>query len=229
MLLMVPLPPPVHGAGLISRQVVNSRLLKRFFQIRVLPLRFTEQPASLGRFSPIKVFHAPGISLKLVGELVFHRPDLVYVVVTPRDYSHSRDLVAWVSSECLHAVPNGLPDLPEPERERIPLKKPPMLPFLSNLKVNKGVHVCLEALRTGLPVVATREGSIPWIVSEGKSGLLCRKNDAHDLAACIERLLIKSEQCAQMGRAGRERFLERFTLERFESRLLHVIRIALKK
>jgi glycosyltransferase involved in cell wall biosynthesis len=90
-------------------------------------------------------------------------------------------------------------------------------------------NVLLEAMRAGLPVVATREGSIPWIVQQGKSGLLSRKNDAHDLAACIERLLQNAELRSQLGRAGRQRFMEHFTLEHFETRLLRVMRIALEK
>ena len=95
--LMVPLPPPVHGASLMSRQIVDSRLLQSHFQMRVLPLRFTSLLESLGRFSPIKVFRTLGITLKLLKELVFHRPDLVYVAVTPVGYSHYRDLFwAWL-------------------------------------------------------------------------------------------------------------------------------------
>ncbi|MBN1196491.1 MAG: glycosyltransferase family 4 protein, partial [Candidatus Aminicenantes bacterium] len=357
---MVPLPPPVHGAGLISQQIVNSGRVNKHFQTRTLPLRFTHSLKSLGRYSPKKVFLTLGISLKLLKELVFHRPDLVYVAVTPRGYSHYRDLAwawllrlfrvrrlcsvhergfkeasgrfarwrmrqlfhgahalvksplvksdlaAWVSPDCVHTVPSGLPDIPEVERKRVPLT-PPMLLFLSNLMVNKGVYVCLEAaarlrerdlsfqlvlagafgrdiqatelrqrlvdlklssrvrilgavdeptkslllrqatmlvfptlkeafgnvlleaMRAGLPVVATREGSIPWIVQEEKSGLLCRKNDAQDLASCIERLLQNAEVQAQLGRAGRQRFMKHFTLEHFETRLLRVMRIALEK
>lgn len=47
----------------------------------------------------------------------------------------------------------------------------------------------LEAMATGLPVVATRHGGIPEAVEDGVDGLLCEERDAAGVAAAIERLV----------------------------------------
>ncbi|MGH8047560.1 MAG: glycosyltransferase [Chthoniobacterales bacterium] len=47
----------------------------------------------------------------------------------------------------------------------------------------------LEAMATGLPVVATRHGGIPEAVEDGVGGLLCAERDSSAVAAAVERLL----------------------------------------
>lgn len=49
--------------------------------------------------------------------------------------------------------------------------------------------VFAEAMATGLPVVATRIGGIPYVVADGKSGLLCPYGDVDTMAQSAELLL----------------------------------------
>jgi glycosyltransferase involved in cell wall biosynthesis len=83
--------------------------------------------------------------------------------------------------------------------------------------------VILEAMQAGLPVVSTYEGGIRDAVQEGGNGILCPQGDARSLADALKRLIGDDNLRAEMGRAGRERFENEFTLERFEHRLTQIL------
>lgn len=352
-LLVVPLPPPFHGASLMSQMVADSRYLKDRYRIGVLPLRFTRTVEEIGKFSPWKVVKMAALSVRLFFHLLLFRPRLVYYVVTHRGYSFYRDCLfvfiiklfrrrivfhqhnkgasdpadgrgkrflrrnlfrstysivlspllvcdiePFVPRPRIFIVPNGLPDVkPPPPQKKAAV---PVVLFLSNLIVEKGVFVLLEALaqlkrkglpfrgifagnwsynldepafrqkadsldigdvvevvgpvygekkiellcqsdilafptlhesfgnvvleamRSSLPVVATDEGSLPFIVEDGCTGFICRKRDASCLAEKIETLLGDKNLRQEMGRRGRRRFLEHFTLETFEHNMNRV-------
>ncbi len=71
----------------------------------------------------------------------------------------------------------------------------------------------LEAMATGLPVVATRVGGIPEEVGDD-AGLLVEPEDVRGLAAAVLRLAGDPGLRARLGASGRERVEGLFTLER---------------
>ena len=71
--------------------------------------------------------------------------------------------------------------------------------------------VLLEAMARGVAVVAVGSGGPAEIVEPGKSGVLAASGDPHALADALESLLVSTERRDAIARAGRERFLERFT------------------
>jgi glycosyltransferase involved in cell wall biosynthesis len=73
--------------------------------------------------------------------------------------------------------------------------------------------VVLEAMAARLPVVATRVGGTPDVVADGETGLLVAPSDAMQLAQSIERLLVDPGLRQQMGRAGRARAEQNFSIE----------------
>jgi glycosyltransferase involved in cell wall biosynthesis len=73
----------------------------------------------------------------------------------------------------------------------------------------------LDAMCFARPVVATGAGGIPEAVLDGHSGRVVPVGDAEALAAALGELLAAApERREALGRAGRERFLEQFTLDR---------------
>jgi L-malate glycosyltransferase len=69
----------------------------------------------------------------------------------------------------------------------------------------------LEAMAAGLPVVATRVGGNPELVSEGGTGYLVSPNDDASLADALERLLAQPELRSSFGARARRIALERFS------------------
>ncbi|RTG94659.1 glycosyltransferase family 1 protein [Thermus scotoductus] len=74
--------------------------------------------------------------------------------------------------------------------------------------------VVLEAMRAGLPVVATDVGGVGEAVVEGKTGFLVGRKDEAGLRERLCLLLENPALRASMGEAGRRRYEEAFTLER---------------
>lgn len=81
--------------------------------------------------------------------------------------------------------------------------------------------VVLEAMSLGKPVVASRTGGIPEIVSDGESGLLIPQKDSEKLAAAISRILDSPQLALQLGVAARAR-ASAFTFEQMIRGYEHV-------
>ena len=72
----------------------------------------------------------------------------------------------------------------------------------------------LAAMAQTLPVVATRVGGIPELVSDGSTGLLVPAGRPEELAEALARVLSSSSLRRRMRAAGRQRVARHFTLER---------------
>ncbi len=75
-------------------------------------------------------------------------------------------------------------------------------------------NTMLEAMATGLPVVATRHGGIPEAVEHGKTGLLCPENEAECLTRALFELADSPELLASMGAAAARSVQEHFSADR---------------
>ena len=74
--------------------------------------------------------------------------------------------------------------------------------------------VLLEAMATGQPIVATRAGGIPEVVTHERTGLLVPPRDARALAAAIITLLRDPTQRARLGAAALHAVQTSFSVER---------------
>jgi glycosyltransferase involved in cell wall biosynthesis len=84
----------------------------------------------------------------------------------------------------------------------------------------EGIPVALmEAMASGVPVVATRLSGIPELVQDGVTGLLVEPGDAHGLAAAMARLLDDDELAGRLAAGARELVERSFSLTREAERL----------
>jgi rhamnosyl/mannosyltransferase len=75
--------------------------------------------------------------------------------------------------------------------------------------------VLLEAMASGLPCVTTEVGTgTSWIVQDGVTGLVVPPSDPPALAGAITLLLQDSVRRESMGRAGRGRVVQSFSVEK---------------
>jgi glycosyltransferase involved in cell wall biosynthesis len=74
--------------------------------------------------------------------------------------------------------------------------------------------VVLEAMATGLPIVASKVGGLKEAVSDGKTGFLVEPGDPNDLAEKIKNLLLNKKRRKKFGEAGLKRVQENFSLEK---------------
>ena len=81
-------------------------------------------------------------------------------------------------------------------------------------------NTVLEAMATGLPVVATRVGGNPELVAEGVTGTLVPTSDPTAMADALMRYADDEESRRAHGLAGRTRVLERFSIDVMTERYL---------
>jgi glycosyltransferase involved in cell wall biosynthesis len=87
----------------------------------------------------------------------------------------------------------------------------------------------LEAMRAGLPVVASDVGGVQESVVDGITGFVVPRGDTERLRACLRQLITSPELRVRMGEAGRTRYEEKFTFNRLVERTTTVYESVLGK
>jgi glycosyltransferase involved in cell wall biosynthesis len=82
-----------------------------------------------------------------------------------------------------------------------------------------------EAMAHRKPVVATRAGGIPELITDGESGYLVDRGDTKSMSSRVMELLNSSELRARMGRAAREKVGRKFDLRTNVSQLIDAYRL----
>lgn len=82
----------------------------------------------------------------------------------------------------------------------------------------------VEAMLAARPVIATRVGSMPEAIINGKTGILIEKNDIQGLAQALKTLRDDPALRTQLGNQAREMALANFTVEAMTQRYEHLWR-----
>jgi sugar transferase (PEP-CTERM/EpsH1 system associated) len=89
-------------------------------------------------------------------------------------------------------------------------------------------NTILEAMASGLPVVATQVGGNPELVEEGQTGMLVPSADPVALSEAVRSYLVDPEKLARHGQAGRRSAETRFSIEAMVNHYLTVYDAVLK-
>jgi len=88
--------------------------------------------------------------------------------------------------------------------------------------------VLAESFSCGTPVIASRLGAMAEIVEDGKTGLLFTPGDAEDLAEKVEWAWNHPAEMAEMGKAARREYEEKYTAERNYQMLMEIYQKAIE-
>jgi glycosyltransferase involved in cell wall biosynthesis len=78
--------------------------------------------------------------------------------------------------------------------------------------------VAIEAMASGLPVIASRQGGLSEVLSEGTTGFLFSPGDWRQLAGLLETYLEKPWLRINHGRAARQRSEQSFDISQCAAR-----------
>lgn len=137
----------------------------------------------------------------------------------------------WVESAELHILSSSAPASLKDLRgvvvhERVPRKRllREVLPSMDLMVLptweDTVVWALVECSGAGVPAVASRLAGIPEVVLDGRTGLLCRRDDDDAFIAAVERLMADPDLRRSMGAAARAHIRSQFDPDRWYDQLL---------
>jgi glycosyltransferase involved in cell wall biosynthesis len=99
---------------------------------------------------------------------------------------------------------------------------------MPSLKEGLGV-AALEAMASGLPIVASDVGGLREVIEHDRTGIIVPPENPAAIGSAIGRLMESAELRAQMGAAARARVVENYSMEKMSARTLALYRTTLKK
>ena len=77
----------------------------------------------------------------------------------------------------------------------------------------------IEAMAAGVPVIGPNVGGIPDLISDGKTGLLCKPEDPADLANKISALVSKPELASKIVKQSKQMVEDNFNWDKISSQI----------
>lgn len=178
---------PVEGSPFNDPRLWVVGTVGRMMTVKAQP--------DLARAFVLAVRRAPGLRERLRLVMVGDGPLRAQCDQVLRDAGLSE--LAW--------LPGERSDIPEVMRGLDAFVLPSLAEGVSN--------TILEAMASGLPVLATAVGGNPELVSAGRTGLLVPPGDVEAMAQGLAAWATRSDSARALGSAGRERVMRRFSLQ----------------
>jgi sugar transferase (PEP-CTERM/EpsH1 system associated) len=134
--------------------------------------------------------------------------------------AESQKMLAAAGATDLAWLPGERADIPEIMRAMDIFVLPSIAEGISN--------TILEAMATGLPVVATHVGGNPELVEQGRTGMLVPASEPIAMAEAIHSYVHNRTQLREHGQAGRRRVESNFSIDAMVERYLNVYDAVLK-
>ena len=92
-LFLLKVPPPVHGSTLMNKKVMESDLLRQYFNCHYFPLSISKDVSDIGRFSFKKFGKVVGSYISLFNTMRKFNPDVVYFALSPYGIAFVKDFL----------------------------------------------------------------------------------------------------------------------------------------
>ena len=92
-LAILQLPPPFHGVSVVNQNIKESKRINEAFDIDYIPLQFSKEIDSLGKFGLLKIIKVFKYSCLIFFTLLVRRYDLIYFTLVPVGNAFYRDII----------------------------------------------------------------------------------------------------------------------------------------
>ena len=168
----------------------------------------------VGCFGRIRPSKGTDLFLEAMFSIMEEREDVSLLLAGLVKKEHTDFFQQLVSQVSTKNLLNRFIQLGEVSMEKIPDLYRCLDVYVTASHVESFGVTPLEAMASGIPVVATRVGTFETQIVEGETGFLVPPGDVHGLRDRIEYLIENPERREKMGRAARNHVVEHFGIDR---------------
>ena len=162
--------------------------------------------------------------LKMAKRVLGEENEVRFIVAGPSESDEFTDsLMNYIKDEGLSdhvLMPGGVYG----EEKNIIFENADIFVFPSYYSKEAFPLVNVEAIQWGLPVVSSDEGAVPEVVNDCLNGFIVNPKDIDGLTARVLTLIRDSDLRFRMGRIGREKFEQKYSLQAYERNVARALK-----
>jgi len=96
-LFILHLPPPIHGSSVVGKNIKESKIINNSFDCSYINLGTSKNIQEIGKNGMSKILNYFSILWKVINQVIYFRPDLVYLSITAKGIAFYKDgLIALI-------------------------------------------------------------------------------------------------------------------------------------